>query len=453
MPVTRKTSGKSRHDPMVAKSLLAQLGDDELEAKYGRVSQPGKRKKQSKNMIGDDESSEAILDPKTSKRIFELARDQQDELEMLDDDEEDARPSTSTRPRFQDGDDEEDSELEDVDEEEIEEIEIDEEDLETLDALHPHNAGERRTLADIIFAKLESGETEQNTTVIKKVHQDREKPDPALGLDPKVVEAYSKLGMFLHKYTSGPLPKVFKVIPSTAAWARLLALTQPENWSPHACLAATRIFISSMKPPQAQLFLSVVLLDAIREDIQQNKKLNVHYYDAMRRALYKPGAFFKGVIFPMLDQGCSLKEAAIVASVLARTKIPVLHASAALIRIAEMDYSGPNSLFIRVLVDKKFDLPYKVVDALVFHFIRLSNTYKAKTRADSDKLPVLWHQSLLVFAQRYASDLTPDQKDALLDVVRATPHAQIGPEIRRELVNSVVRGAPRTDANGDVEMS
>ncbi|KAJ7873387.1 Bystin-domain-containing protein [Mycena olivaceomarginata] len=452
MPATRKPSTKSRHDPVVAKtSLLAQLGDDELQAKYGRVSQPGKRKKQFKNNAGEDDSSETILDPKTSKRIFELARDQQDELQMLDDEQEEARPSTSTRPRFEDDDDDE-SELEDVDEEEVEEIEIDEEDLETLDALHPHNATERRTLADIIFAKLESGETENNAAVIKKVQQDRDKPDPALGLDPKVVETYTKLGMFLHKYISGSLPKPFKVIPSVPAWARLLALTQPENWSPHACLAATRIFIPSMKPPQAQLFLSVVLLDAIREDIQQNKKLNVHYYDALRRSMYKPGAFFKGIIFPMLDQGCSLKEATIVASVLARTKIPVLHASAALIRIAEMDYTGPNSLFIRVLVDKKFELPYKVVDALVFHFIRLSNTYKARTRGDSDKLPVLWHQSLLVFAQRYASDLTPDQKDALLDVVRATPHAQIGPEIRRELVNSVVRGAPRTDVNGDVEM-
>ena len=66
----------------------------------------------------------------------------------------------------------------------------------------------------------------------------------------------------------------------------------------------------------------------------------------------------------------------------------------------EVPISGPNSLFIRVLVDKKFELPYKVVDALVFHFIRLSNSYKARTRGDSAKLPVLWHQSLLVFAQR-----------------------------------------------------
>ncbi len=124
-------------------------------------------------------------------------------------------------------------------------------------------------------------------------------------------------------------------------------------------------------------------------------------------------------------------------------------------------------------MDKKYALPYKVVDGLVFHFIRLSNTYKAK-KGESEKLPVLWHQSLLVFVQRYvtdqqyisptefsltpgvpanryAADLTPDQKDALLDVIRATPHPQIGPEVRRELVNSAVRGEPRLPV-GDVEM-
>jgi len=170
-----------------------------------------------------------------------------------------------------------------------------------------------------------------------------------------------RLGQFLQKYKSGPLPKLFKVIPTLPAWARILALTSPEDWSPHSCRAATRIFISSMKPPQAQLFLSVVLLDAIREDIQVNKKLNPQYYESLKRALYKPGAFFKGIIFPMLDvrtrlfflnmvgymnsthffqQGCTLKEATIIASVLARTKIPVLHASAAMLRIAEMEYAG-----------------------------------------------------------------------------------------------------------------
>jgi essential nuclear protein 1 len=53
---------------------------------------------------------------------------------------------------------------------------------------------------------------------------------------------------------------------------------------------------------------------------------------------------------------------------------------------------------------------------------------------------------------RYASDLTPDQKDALLDVIRARPHPTISAEIRREIVTSVERGAPRPGENDDVVM-
>ncbi|OBZ71992.1 Bystin [Grifola frondosa] len=442
MPRAPKSTGKTRHDP-----LHVQLDEDEVYAKYGRVSQPGKRKK-SKAKDDDDERPEVILDPKTSRRIFELAKDQQEELGAPDgeeDDLEDKPDFTVLRTKnLEDEEDEDDLDRFDEDDadEEIEEIEVDEGDMKTLDALLPANAGERRTLADIIFSKLDNLEAGK-TTVIQKSHQDPDRaPDPAEGLNPKVVELYTKVGLVLSRYKSGPLPKPFKIIPH----------------SRHGL----------MKPPQARIFLEGVLLDAIREDIRLTKdgarknknhrKLNVHYYESLRRALYKPGAFFKGIVFPLLNSGCTLQEAAIVASVLAKVKVPVLHSSAALLRLAEMEYSGtnrkgPNSLFIRILLDKKHALPYKVVDALVFHFIRLSNTYKARAAGDAAKLPVLWHQSLLVFCQRYASDLTPDQKDALLDVVRANPHPQIGPEIRRELVNSVVRGDPRPDADGDVEMA
>jgi essential nuclear protein 1 len=407
---------------------------------------------------GDEESTEVVLDSKMSRRIFELARDQQEEVDMPEDEDEsrheDESESFKPRVQFAEYNDDEDSNDDDMsDNGDAEDMfQLDSGDIQALDALLPSNSGERRTLADIIFAKLESGET-NGINVMQKVQQDQEHPDPALGLDPRLVESYSKLAIFLHGYKSGPLPKFFKVIPSLPAWARVLALTRPENWSPHACRAATRIFVSTMKPAQAQLFLSVVLLDAIREDIQSNKKLNVQYYECLKCALFKPAAFFKGIVFPMLENGCTLKEAAIIASVVAKKKVPVLHSAAALLRIANMDYTGPNSLFIRVLVDKKYQLPYKVVDALVFHFIRLSNTYKARGRGDTQKLPVLWHQSLLAFCQRYSSDLTPDQKDALLDVIRVNPHLQIGVEVRRELVNSVARGEPRPDVAQDVDMS
>jgi essential nuclear protein 1 len=95
------------------------------------------------------------------------------------------------------------------------------------------------------------------------------------------------------------------------------------------------------------------------------------------------------------------------------------------------------------LLDKKHALPYKVLDALVFHFIRLANTQAPGT------LPVLWHQSLLVLCQRYAAHLAPEQKDALREVVRKHPHAQITPEVRRELAAAPARGET-TAATADV---
>lgn len=61
---------------------------------------------------------------------------------------------------------------------------------------------------------------------------------------------------------------------------------------------------------------------------------------------------------------------------------------------------GPRALFLRVLIDKKKDLPYKVIDELVFHFIRVSNSRKSNGHRNTEKLPVLWHQSLLSFSQR-----------------------------------------------------
>jgi len=460
MPRAPKASEKPRHDP-----LHVQLKEDEHFEKFGKTSAEGTRKKaRVKRKDDEDENGEVILDPKTSRRIFELAKDQQNELQPEDDEEDevgtDGKNAAFSQARMTSMEDEEDEEDmgDDVEEEEYAELEIDADDLNTLDTLLPASAGERKTLADLIFAKLEEAEAEgaDGSTEAKRTVriQDPTVPrDPAEGLNPKVVEVYTKVGYLLQKgkYRSGPLPKAFKIIPSLPAWARILSLTQPENWSPQACRAATRIFVSNMKPAQARMYLQGVVLDAVREDIRDSGKLSPHYYEALKKGLYKPGAFFKGIIFPLLETGCNLKEAAIIASVLAKVKVPLVHSAAAILRLANMDYSGPNSLFIRVLVDKKYALPYKVVDALVFHFIRLSNSYKAK-KGESDKLPVLWHQSLLVFVQRYAADLTPDQKDSLLDVVRATPHHQISPEIRRELVNSSARGEPRPGAEGDVEM-
>jgi len=104
--------------------------------------------------------------------------------------------------------------------------------------------------------------------------------------------------------------------------------------------AATRILVSNLKPEQCKVYLEGVLLPAVRNDIAEHGKLNVHYWESLKKGLYKPAAFFKGVLFPMCEGGCTLKEASILASVIGRVSIPILHSAAALLRLARMNYSG-----------------------------------------------------------------------------------------------------------------
>lgn len=142
----------------------------------------------------------------------------------------------------------------------------------------------------------------------------------------------------------------------------------------------------------------------------------------------------KGLLLPLLESGnCSLREAIIIGSVVARNSIPILHSSAAILKISEMDYTGANSIFLRIFFDKKYALPYRVVDAVVFHFLQFEN--------DARELPVLWHQAFLTFVQRYKADISSEQRDALLNLLKKQSHHTITSEIRRELQNAKCRDA------------
>ena len=189
--------------------------------------------------------------------------------------------------------------------------------------------------------------------------------------------------------------------------------------------AATRIFASNLNPKMAQRFYNLVLLDSVRADIQHNKKLNYHYYMALKKSVYKPAAFFKGILLPLAKDNCTLREAAIVSSVLQRVSIPSHHSAVAIHKLAQMDYSGASSIFIKTLLNKKYSLPAPVIGSLVRHFAMFLD--------DERKLPVLWHQCFLVFVQRYKNEIKDEAREALRKVMKKHFHPKITPEIRREL--------------------
>ncbi|CBQ73685.1 related to ENP1-required for pre-rRNA processing and 40S ribosomal subunit synthesis [Sporisorium reilianum SRZ2] len=504
--LAKKGTGSQRHNP-----LPQQLQQDQLTSKFGLVSAPGRRSKKAaskpqsasddeedqkqyaapKGMVlggtaGGSNKEKKYIDPKLSRNILRLARQQQEEIEREEMELQNPSSSTSASngmtprdgPRasasasaMPDDSDDEEADLDDLgelDDDEAEmgangwtsydaNLEIDPSDRALLDKFEAEHRGDdeheqdapmggafggrgNKTLADLIMEKIEAAEAAGDGPSQQELEERRMPP----GINPKVIEVYRKVGELLSRYKSGPLPKAFKIVPSLPAWESILYITDPASWTPHATLAAVRIFVSTMKADQMQRFYELVLLDKVRDEIQDDGKVSYQTYEAMKKAIYKPAAFFKGFLFPMCESGTlTLKEAAIVSSVLAKVSIPVLHSAAALLRLAEMEYSGPTSLFIRVLLDKKYALPYKVVDSLVFHYLRFAEPHSG---VELDKItrerrmPVLWHQSMLVFAQRYKQDLTPDQKSALLDLLRVQKHDGISPEVRRELLTATARG-------------
>ncbi|KAL8867276.1 MAG: hypothetical protein Q9174_005766 [Haloplaca sp. 1 TL-2023] len=466
------SSRKARHSNPLSEDIVS----------TGPLRERSKKRK----LKGNDEDDKYV-DSRASRKILKIGQDLADEVDgetavkapnaafafesrFGDEDE-----------RAQDGQEDDEEAWGDEEEEVVEEVEIDPNDMSLFNKFLPSTSsqdhmlqpvqdgqekeGEQGTnLADLILEKIAAHESGQTGPA---AIQGGGPPEEAVELPAKVVEVYTKIGMLLSRYKSGKLPKPFKIIPTLPQWQELLSITRPEAWSAHACYEATRIFVSS-KPHITQEFLETVILPRVREDIHETKKLNVHLYNALKKALYRPAAFFKGFLFPLTSSStCTLREAQIISSVLAKISVPVLHSAAALLRLTEIaaeqtsvstENAGATNIFIRTLLEKKYALPYKVIDGLVFHFLRFraSTTASAKDNANNGhpgvydfKLPVLWHQCLLAFAQRYRNDITEDQREALLDLLVSKGHKDIGPEVRRELLAGRGRGVVVEEEGGD----
>ena len=97
------------------------------------------------------------------------------------------------------------------------------------------------------------------------------------------------------------MPKAFKIIPNLEHWREVIALTRPDQWTSHAMLQAVTIFASNFDPVRAEEFFREWLVPAVRRDLARSKKLNCHLFEALKKALYKTNAWFKGVLFEFCD--------------------------------------------------------------------------------------------------------------------------------------------------------
>ena len=466
MPKERRNESNSaslRHDP-----LMKQIADDEAR---GTVVNGRKKKRKGAVARSGNEADEAeYMSSSLSRKTLELAREQQAEIASdVSGGATSGNAASAAAAAFRAGAGEagNDSDASDDDDDamdggadslvrfhgdmvEAEDMELDDADRRALAAFMGGGGGDFGSddedgmgggggggdggmcLADLIMEKIREKE-DGDAMAAAGGGMDGGDESEFGDLPPKVVEVYRSIGKLLKRYRAGKLPKAFKIIPALMNWESVVWLTEPHEWSPASMYAATRIFASNMNPKMSQRFFNVFLLETVRDDIRDNHALNYHYYRALKKALYRPAAFYKGILLPLCEGGsCTLREAAIIGSVLTKVSIPLAHSAAALMRLAQMRYSGSNSIFIRILVDKKYNLPFSVIDALVAHFLRFTR--------ETRQLPVLWHQSLLVFVQRFKNDITRAQKESFKELFKRHTHHQITPEVRRELFNARCRG-------------
>lgn len=434
--------GKSKKRNMMPMGPMKKVGlEDQI--MDGKVAK--NKDRQHKVRLRTEE--EPYVDAKTSKKILDAARKQQAEMnhaEMF------PTPSESktlrARKKLGGDDSDDDDDLPagfgaDVTEQDFyDDVRIDAEDERAFDMFKNKDAPKQKTLSEMIMEKIAQKQGELQTQFSDAGSMKIE------DLDPRVKDMYEGVRDVMRKYRSGKVPKAFKVIPKLRNWEQILFVTEPQQWTASAMFKGTRIFSSVLSQYMAQRFYNLVLLPRIRDDLCEYKKLNSHLYAALKKALFKPAAFFKGIILPLLESGdCTLREAIIFGSVIARNQIPVLHSSACLLKICEMEYSGANSIFIRILLDKRYALPYRVVDAAVFHFLKFEH--------DKREMPILWHQSLLTFVQRYKNDISTEQRDALMQLLRKQSHPKMVADIRRELLAAKCRDCEMADPHPDAQHS
>ncbi|KAM6521306.1 snoRNA-binding rRNA-processing protein [Fusarium solani] len=305
-----------RHNPL----------EDDITATGILKNKPSKRRSH-----GGDNEEENFVDDRASRTILRIGRELAEEEnagKVI------SKPTVDTfgyDSRFDDEAEDENKVYDDDetwgdDDEVVEEIEVDPNDLDMYKKFMPdeeddllkhgwdrqpsgEEQGDSINLADLILEKIAAHEAAQARRENNLGPPDDEyelPPQGHRGLHQVSQDLQSRqgpkanhfrVGQILSRYKSGPLPKPFKILPTIPHWEDIIEVTKPDSWSPNACYQATRIFVSS-KPHVVQRFLEMVILDRVREDIYETKKLNVHLFNSLKKALYKPAAFFKGFLFP-----------------------------------------------------------------------------------------------------------------------------------------------------------
>ncbi len=151
----------------------------------------------------------------------------------------------------------------------------------------------------------------------------------------------------------------------------------------------------------------------MRENIAMYKKLAVQLYMAIKKAIFKTSAFFKGFLLPLAEDATA-REAVIVGSILSKMSINALDSAAAIMKLVEMPYQLGSGFFLKTMLAKRYALPTQVVAALVQFFTK----YEDQTEEQFETMPVMWHQTLYTLCSCYRPYFTAEDVQKIKSLIK-----------------------------------
>merc|ERR1712039_249736 len=97
---------------------------------------------------------------------------------------------------------------------------------------------------------------------------------------------------------------------------------------------------------------------------------------------------------------------------------------------------GKTEVFIRVLLNKTYTFPSEIIEILVNHFSRY--------RKETYTLPVIWHQNLLTFVNRYGPNISEKSRQELKLLVKTQHHRKISNIILQKLTKITPKNSPKS---------
>jgi essential nuclear protein 1 len=92
---------------------------------------------------------------------------------------------------------------------------------------------------------------------------------------------------------------------------------------------------------------------------------------AVKKAVSKTAAFFKGFLLP-LSEDSTAREAVIIGSILSKVSINTLDSAAVVMKLSSVDYKLGSGVFLKTMLAKKSAMPTVVINQLVNFFCQFS---------------------------------------------------------------------------------